>query len=564
MKQSRMKRIWELGLRLFWDERAQIAETVNLFVILLFSFAVILLAFGFVYYLIQIIQGTPHTLIECLYFVWITFATIGYSDEGFTGTQIIRLVTILIGAFLLTRYIVLSAHIYARFVVDEVFNRKQIERMKRRVNRASGHLLIFGDDRELINKIIQGLGGSHEFFLISDDRKLVTAFRERYKDLNYIPEKPFSSETVDLLHPEVAAGAYTLFKDDEKNILLGAMLENRVRVISSYSGDHSVLPRFKRIGVEPIAPHFMSGLKIVSTLIRPHVTEFLDRFVFPDDSALEFRLRAPDEPHEGLVLAVVKDGGMDFSASEYAGQECLTLERREGEPSDPLPSRMEAVWMPCRTDRFLVLGGGTIGKAVIGEILATRRDLTLVEPEAAKIEQLRRHYGEEAAHWVVGQGDPENYRMDEYDGVAIVTPADEINFAIGLDFVGTSLHRVVRAVDDDMEQHYHRIGAVPVFVGRVGAVRMLREVTNRLTNRVLSGMIHQQYRLDQVCLAHPSSAAEISAQFNVKILALCREGLCRLLQERDEQLHPGDTLVICGHVDDNKRLRIRHRLEGLA
>ncbi|MCE5271939.1 potassium channel family protein [bacterium] len=564
MKQSRIRKIWEHGLRLFWDERAQIAETFSLFTILLFSFAVILLVFGLVYYLVQIGLGTPRTLVECLYFVWITFATIGYSDEGFAGTQIIRLVTILIGAFLLTRYIVLSAHIYARFVVDEVFNRKQIERMKRRVSRSSGHLLIFGDDHELINKIIQGLGGSHDFFLVSDDRKLVTAFRERYKDLKYIPEKPFSTETVDLLRPEVAAGAYTLFKDDEKNILLGAMLENRVRVISSFSGDPSVLPRFKRIGVEPIAPHLMSGLKIVSTLIRPHVTEFLDRFVFPNDSALEFRLRAPDEPHGGIILATVQNGQMDFSAREYAGLECLTLERREGECSDPLPARMEAVWMPCRSDRFLVLGGGTIGKAVIAEILATRRELTLVEPDASKIEQLRRLHGDTATHWVVGNGDPENYRMDEYDGVAIVTPADEINFAIGLDFVGTTVHRVVRAVDDDMEQHYHRIGAVPVFVGRVGAARMLREVTSRLTNRVLSGMIHQQHRLDQVCLAHQSSAAEISSQFNVRILGLCREGICRLLQEPEEQFHPGDTLIVCGQVDDNKRLRMRHRLDGLA
>lgn len=562
MKLPRIKKISDFVLHMVWDERAQIAETVNLFAILLVSISVIVTSFGILYYLIQHLLGTHVSLVECVYFVWITFATIGYSDEGFTGTSIIRIFTILVGAFLLTRYIVLSAHIYARFVVDEVFNRKQIERMKRRLSRSRGHLLIFGDDQELINKIIQGLGNQHDFFLVSDDRKLVTTFRERYHDLKFIPEKPFSTGTVDLLRPEASAGAYTLFRDDEKNILLGAMLEKRTRIISSFSGNPSVLPRFHRIGVEPIAPHFMSGLKIVSTLIRPRVTEFLDRFVFPDDSVLEFKRLNGDERTAGLILAVFENGKMDFSAREYGGRVCLALDwRNGGNRGDPL-GRIESPALSCRTDRFLVLGGGTIGRAVIGEILATRRELTVVEPDASKIEQLRKHYGEDGVRWIVGSGGLIDYKVEDYDGVAIVTPVDETNFAIGLDFAGTTLHRVVRAVDDDMELHYRRIGAIPVFVGRVGAARMLREVTNRLSNEVLSAMLQQHYRLDETTLARDCNSKDIEREFKVRILALCRDGVCSLAGNGAQEFLAGDTLIICGHVDDNKRLRMHNRAES--
>ncbi|HUU28886.1 MAG TPA: NAD-binding protein [archaeon] len=520
--------------------------------------------FGMAYYLLERFQGTPRTLIECLYFVWITMASIGYTDEGFTGGTFIRLVTIIVGIYLVTRFIILSAHIYARVVVEEVYNLKVLNEMRKSLERAEGHFIIFGDDRELINKIIQGLVEQHDVYLVSEDIKLLQEFKDMYKALKYIVAKPSSAETVDLLRPEAAKCAYLLYLEDERNVLLAAMLENRVRVISTFSGDFSHIQRFRRVGVEPISPHFSGGLKMVSVMIRPKSTDFLDRFLFPVDGLLEFRVM-PKRIAEGgwqyVPLAQVVDGKIRFDASSNEGTKVLAIGFKDPLSAVRKLGRLEAPDLPVRTDKFLVLGGGTIGNTIIEELIATRREIIIVEPVAAKIDSLQKRFGKDGLEFHLGTGLGKDYSLEQFDAVAICTPYDEKNFALGLDFVDTPLLRIVRAVDDDMEFHYRRIGAIPVFVGKVGSDRMLREVTNKYVNEVLHQMLTQSYRIDQVFITKTCTLRELKENFPIRAIALCRENNCFFGVEDEEELQDGDTLIVCGHVDLNKSLRIHHRLE---
>ena len=123
-----MQKFKEYIRHLVWQERAQVRETGRVFVVILVCLTSIVLVFGALFYFLEnFYYSTPKTLVECFYFVWITFATIGYTDEGFTGGSLIRVFTILVGAYLITRFIVLSAHVYARIVVEEVYNLRVIE-----------------------------------------------------------------------------------------------------------------------------------------------------------------------------------------------------------------------------------------------------------------------------------------------------------------------------------------------------------------------------------------------------------------------------------------------------
>ena len=520
--------------------------------------------FGLGYYFLGKLQGTPYTLVECFYFIWITFATIGYTDEGFTGGAIIRLITILVGAFLIVRYIVLSAHVYARVVVEEVYNLKVVGEMKKALEKAEGHFLIFGDDRELINKIIEGLIEQQEVFLVSDDSELVQEFKQEYAELKYIVAKASKAETVDQLKPEQAAGAYLLYRDDEKNILLAAMLEKRVRIISSFSGNFASIPRFRRLGVEPISPHFSGGLKIVSAMIRPHATAFLDRFVFPENAPLQFMAMPFNEAREDwhyVPLATYQDDKMNFHPSKDKGDICFVLGFRDSSSSIRKLGHLEVPELPIRTDKFLVLGGGIIGATVIAELIDTKREVMVVEPSAEKVESLKSQFGTEGIEYDIEDALSGDFEVKRFDGVAICTPNDEKNFTVGLDFVNTNLIRVARAVDDDMEFHYKRIGAIPVFVGKVGSARMLREVTNKLANEVLRDMLLQSYRMDQVYITKPCTVKELKWDYRNKVIALCRENYCYFGPEDEEKLKAGDTLIVCGHVDTNKDMRIHHRLE---
>lgn len=549
---------------LIWHERAQLKETTRVFIVFLLSISIMITIFGLGYYFLGRLQDMPRTLVECFYFIWITFATIGYTDEGFTGGAIIRVITIFVGAFLIVRFIVLTAHVYARVVVERVYDLKVVDEMKKALEKAEGHFLIFGDDRELINKIIQGLIHRQEVFLVSEDDKMVREFKQEYPDLKYIIAKASRAETVDQLRPEEAGGAYLLYRHDEKNILLAAMLEERVRIISSFSGNFTSIPRFRRLGVEPISPHFSGGLKIVSAMIRPQVAAFLDRYVFPENAPLQFMAipfkEAKEEWHY-VPLATYQDDKMNFHPSKDKGDICFVLGFRDPSSSIRKLGHLEVPELPIRTDRFLVLGGGIIGTTVISELMATKREVMVVEPSAEKIRSLKKRFGKHGIEYDIGDALSRNFNIEKFDGVAICTPNDEKNFTIGLDFVNTHLIRIARAVDDDMEFHYKKIGAIPVFVGRVGSARMLREVTNKLANEVLREMLLQSYRMDQVYITKPCTVKELKWTYRNKVIALCRENYCYFGPDDEESLKAGDTLIICGHIDTNRELRLAHRIQ---
>ncbi|MBN2290068.1 MAG: potassium channel protein [Candidatus Glassbacteria bacterium] len=561
-----MQKLMEYLRHLFWQERAQLRETAKVYVVILVCLASVVLIFGAVYYFLTRFYGVEKSLVECFYFVWITFSTIGYTDEGFTSGSLIRAFTILVGAYLITRYIVLSAHVYARIVVEEVYKLRVVEQMKKQLKQAEGHFLIFGDDKELVNKIIQGLlKRGVEVYFVSEDEGLVEEFSQMYKNLKYIKTKVFKEDTLDMLRPEDASNAYLLYVEDEKNILLAALLKGRIQVISRFSGDFAAVPRFEWVGVQPISPHFSGGLKMVSTMIRPKVTEFLDKFVFPERALLEFRkVPAGEEQEAGIQrvpLCGIVNGKMDFNLPPNPENEMLAISFRDPLTANRKLGKLSAADLPVRTDKFLILGAGLIGATVLGEARATRREVMIIEPNEKKIEAMRAIHGEMGITYVVGDGTSVEYDVNQFDGVAIATPVDEKNFTIGLDFADTRVHRVVRAIDDDMDLHYRKIGAIPVFVGQVGSERMLREVTNKFANEVLLRMLQQFWRMDQAFITRPGSMAELKELYTGRIIALCRDNTCYFGVEDNESLQWGDTLLICGHVDENRKLRIYHRQE---
>jgi Trk K+ transport system NAD-binding subunit len=222
---------------------------------------------------------------------------------------------------------------------------------------------------------------------------------------------------------------------------------------------------------------------------------------------------------------------------------------------------MESPSLPQRNDKFLVLGGGMIGGTIVAELDATLRRAVVIEPSPEKLEKMRKRFGEQRVEYVEGDALFREFDVDEFDGVSVCTPVDEKNFAIGLDFIGHDLVRVIRAVDEDMEFHYRRMCATPVFVGRVGSGRMLREVTNQFANRVLQDMLTQNFRLDQVQIKDGCTPSALAADFEVIPIALCRESQCYFAPESAEPLQSGDTLIFCGHVESNRKLRMAHLLD---
>jgi len=86
-------------------------------------------------------------------------------------------------------------------------------------------------------------------------------------------------------------------------------------------------------------------------------------------------------------------------------------------------------------------------------------------------------------------------------------------------------------------------------------------VTNKFANEVLLRMLHQFWRMDEVFITNPGRMADLTEDYNGRVFALCRDKMCYFSVDAGENLQWGDVLLVCGHVDENKKLRFRHRQE---
>gem|GEM_PF-5279263 len=86
-------------------------------------------------------------------------------------------------------------------------------------------------------------------------------------------------------------------------------------------------------------------------------------------------------------------------------------------------------------------------------------------------------------------------------------------------------------------------------------------MTNKLANEVLRDMLLQSYRMDQVYITKPCTVKELKWTYINKVIALCRENYCYFGPDEEESLKAGDTLIICGHVETNRELRLAHRIQ---
>ena len=273
-------------------------------------------------------KGTA-SLIDCVYMVFITVASIGYSEivdlSHSPGGRVFNMAIAFLGIGTLgvmmsklTVFIVES-----RF--DEVLRRR---RMQERIDDLKGHFVICGIGRVGTN-VAHELGVTERHFVVIDEStEAIALFRERYpRSLSVHGD---ASDDALLEHAGVgrAAGLFAITGDDGKNLLItlaAKQLNPKVRVVARC---HEVrnIDKLKRIGADAIvSPDFTGGMRIASSMLRPVVVSFLDEMLRTDDKlrveeiavAPGFAPRALREAapasRDYVVLAVRTEGGWQFN-----------------------------------------------------------------------------------------------------------------------------------------------------------------------------------------------------------------------------------------------------------
>ena len=233
------------------------------------------------------ISGGKASLIDCVYMVFITVASIGYGEiidlSASPGGRVFNMVIAFIGIGTLgvmmsklTVFIVES-----RF--DEVLRRRK---MQDRIDNLKDHFVVCGVGRVGTNVAHELAHTERAFVALDESADAVASFRERYPDVLAVHGDASDDELLERVGVKRAAGLFAITGDDGKNLLItlsAKQLNPRVRVVARC---HEVrnIDKLKRIGADAIvSPDFTGGMRIASSMLRPVVVSFLDEMLRTDD-----------------------------------------------------------------------------------------------------------------------------------------------------------------------------------------------------------------------------------------------------------------------------------------
>jgi voltage-gated potassium channel len=276
-----------------------------------------------------IIADGKATIVDCVYMVFITVASIGYGEivdlSQSPGGRVFNMVIATLGiatmGYMLSKLTVFIVE--GQF--DEVLRRRK---MQEKIDHMNGHFIVCGVGRVGTNVAHELALTERPFVAVDESVQAVAAFRERYPEVPVLHGDSSDDEVLERAGVKRAGGVFAVTGDDGKNLIVtlaAKHLNVSVRVVARC---HEVrnIEKLKRVGADDIvSPDFTGALRIASSMLRPTVVGFLDEMLRTDGklrveeiqiSAAGAR-RALDEvapaSREYVVLAVRAGGGWEFN-----------------------------------------------------------------------------------------------------------------------------------------------------------------------------------------------------------------------------------------------------------
>jgi voltage-gated potassium channel len=291
---------------------------------------VVVLAVGTVGYLI--IGGATTTAVDALYMTFITIASIGFSEIiDMTGKPYARIFTMCIGFAGIGVISYIFSKITAFIIAGEFNTVLRRRKMLKRISELSGHYIICGAGRVGANVAHELEKTGRPYVLLDVMDTAIKSHAERYPHAMHILGDATEDEMLEDAGLKRAAGLFAVTGDDNRNLVItlsSKQMNSACRVVARCH-EMNYFSKMERVGADAIvSPDFTGGMRIVSSMVRPHVVDFLDEMLRTDG---ELRVEevaigaavgatvdafAPLSP-EYIVLALRSDLGAVASANDY-------------------------------------------------------------------------------------------------------------------------------------------------------------------------------------------------------------------------------------------------------
>jgi voltage-gated potassium channel len=271
----------------------------------------------------------PHPrLSDAIHMAMITITTVGYGETVPLDTFPERLFAGLLAVagfgaltFLFTSLTVL----FLESDLDYTFRRR---RMEKQIKKLRHHFIVCGFGRVGLNVANELTTTNRHFVAIDTEEAQLAAQRERLPGLLYLQGDASDDDVLLAADIGDARGVFAVTGDDSLNLMItltAKQLNPRVRVVARCHETRNI-EKIRKAGADTVvSPDFTGGMRIASSMIRPHVVSFLDEMLrsehrlrleevavpdaFAPRTIEELRLKDPDY----VLLAIRTDDGWEFN-----------------------------------------------------------------------------------------------------------------------------------------------------------------------------------------------------------------------------------------------------------
>jgi voltage-gated potassium channel len=221
---------------------------------------------------------------DSIYFALITSASVGFAElPGMATRPDMRIVTSLLivaGVGTIAFFQSTLTALLVEGVIGETFRRR---RMQKRIDALEGHLVVAGGGRtgRYIVEELAAIG--REFVLVDKDEDMLRRLNDELGgNLLYVVGDATDDHTLLAARVDRAQGVMAALTEDPDNLFIvmsARALNPKARIVSKVIEVENE-PKIRRAGADQtISLHRMGGQRMVSELVRPKVTSFLDNML---------------------------------------------------------------------------------------------------------------------------------------------------------------------------------------------------------------------------------------------------------------------------------------------
>lgn len=269
-----------------------------------------------------LIGGGKWKLFDCLYMTIITLTTVGYGEVlPLETTTMGRPFTIalLMAGVLSVGYFVSSATAF--LVEGELSGLRWRKRMQKELAKLENHVIVCGAGSTGLHAIRELAAVGADFVVVEHNEDLAKRIHKEFGGVAVVGDATHD-DTLLQAGIERARGIIAALSDDKENLfvtLTARTLNGKLRIVAK-AVEPKADQKMRRAGADSVvSPNLIGGLRMVSEMLRPEVTSFLDLMlrdkdrtlrieeiaVPPRSSLLGKRVADADlQRHELLLLAV--------------------------------------------------------------------------------------------------------------------------------------------------------------------------------------------------------------------------------------------------------------------